>query len=64
MMRKLIIPGPILNLSDYGRLQFVQNTWAGVDSLARQLSGNRRVGVTLALNVNIQRGSQGSQDLH
>ena len=31
--------GPILNVEDYGKLQFVQNTWAGVDSLARPQSG-------------------------
>jgi len=30
--------GPILHLKDFGKLKFVQNTWAGVDSLARQLA--------------------------
>ena len=34
-----LMSGPILNLKDFGRLKFVQNTWAGVDSLARQLAG-------------------------
>ena len=38
-MELFFIPGPILNLTDFGRLKFVQNTWAGVDSLARQLAG-------------------------
>ena len=33
------VSGPILNVEDYGKLQFVQNTWAGVDSLARPQSG-------------------------
>ena len=36
---ELSFSGPILNLPDYGRLKFVQNTWAGVDSLVRRLSG-------------------------
>ena len=38
-MKLFLISGPILKLKDFGRLQFVQNTWAGVDSLARQLAG-------------------------
>ena len=33
------VSGPILNVENYGKLQFVQNTWAGVDSLARPKSG-------------------------
>ena len=37
---KYFVLGPILNLPDYGRLKFVQNTWAGVDSLVRRLSGS------------------------
>ena len=35
--------GPILNLKDFKRLKFVQNTWAGVDSLARQLAGRQNL---------------------
>ena len=40
-MELFLISGPILNLTDFGRLKFVQNTWAGVDSLARQLAGRQ-----------------------
>ena len=39
--KQSFISGPILNLKDFGRLKFVQNTWAGVDSLARQLAGKK-----------------------
>jgi len=41
--------GPILNLPDYGRLKFVQNTWAGVDSLVRRLSEGHQPRPTLKL---------------
>ena len=43
------VSGPILNVEDYGKLQFVQNTWAGVDSLARPQSGWSALSVVLTL---------------
>ena len=30
----------LLGLKDFGRLKFVQNTWAGVDGLAKKVTGN------------------------
>ena len=30
----------LLGLKDFGRLRFVQNTWAGVDGLAKKVTGN------------------------
>lgn len=29
----------LLGLKDFGRLKFVQNTWAGVDGLAKKVTG-------------------------
>ena len=49
------VSGPILNVEDYGKLQFVQNTWAGVDSLARPQSQS---GWSCLCRVNIEMNVQ------
>ena len=33
----------LLGLNDFGRLKFVQNTWAGVDGLAKKVTGNNSI---------------------
>ena len=33
----------LLGLKEFGRLKFVQNTWAGVDGLAKKVTGNNNI---------------------
>ena len=37
---KILIPESLLYLKSFGRLQFVQSTWAGVDGLVKKAKGN------------------------
>lgn len=36
----VVLSVSLLGLKDFGRLRFVQNTWAGVDGLAKKVTGN------------------------